>query len=73
MCGEAAGDATFIPLLIGLGLDEFSMNANKVLNVRKLIRKLDFKECQKLADEVLKLATSDEVEKLLVKYTRGSN
>ena len=73
MCGEAAGDETFIPLLIGLGLDEFSMNANKVLNVRKLIRKLDFKECQKLADEVLKLATSDEVEKLLVKYTRGSN
>ena len=73
MCGEAAGDVTFIPLLIGLGLDEFSMNANKVLNVRKLIRKLDFKECQKLADEVLKLATSDEVEKLLVKYTRGSN
>lgn len=73
MCGEAAGDVTFIPLLIGLGLDEFSMNANKVLNVRKLIRKLDFNECQKLADEVLKLATSDEVEKLLVKYTRGSN
>lgn len=73
MCGEAAGDVTFIPLLIGLGLDEFSMNANKVLNVRKLIRKLDFKECQKLADEVLKLATSDKVEKLLVKYTRGSN
>lgn len=73
MCGEAAGDVTFIPLLIGLGLDEFSMNANKVLNVRKLIRKLDFKECQKLADEVLKLATSEEVEKLLVKYTRGSN
>ncbi len=73
MCGEAAGDVTFIPLLIGLGLDEFSMNANKVLNVRKLIRKLDFKECQKLADEVLKLATSDEVEKLLVKYIRGSN
>ena len=73
MCGEAAGDVTFIPLLIGLGLDEFSMNANKVLNVRKLIRKLDFKECKKLADEVLKLATSEEVEKLLVKYTRGSN
>lgn len=73
MCGEAVGDVTFIPLLIGLGLDEFSMNANKVLNVRKLIRNLDFKECQKLADEVSKLATSDEVEKLLVKYTRGSN
>lgn len=73
MCGEAAGDVTFIPLLIGLGLDEFSMNANKVLNVRKLIRNLDFKECKKLADEVLKLATSEKVEKLLVKYTRGSN
>lgn len=73
MCGEAAGDSKFIPVLIGLELDEFSMSANKVLNVRKLIRNLDFKECQKLADEVLKFSTSDEVEKLLVKYTRGSN
>lgn len=63
MCGEAAGDLQFIPILIGLGLDEFSMNANKILPARKLIRELDFKECQKLAEEVLKLPSTEEVKR----------
>lgn len=61
MCGEAAGDLDFIPILIGLGLDEFSMNANKILPARKLIRELDFKNCQKLAEEVLKLSSNRDI------------
>lgn len=65
MCGEAAGDPMFIPLLIGLGLDEFSMNANKILRARKLIRELNFEECQKLADEVLKLSSTEEIKQIL--------
>ncbi len=65
MCGEAAGDALFIPLLVGLGLDEFSMNSSKILQTRKLITELDFDECQKLADDVLKLSSSEEVKKKL--------
>lgn len=65
MCGEAAGDTSFIPLLIGLGLDEFSMNANKVLQARKLIRDLKFKDCKKLADEVLKLNSIEEIKRRL--------
>lgn len=65
MCGEAAGDTSFIPLLIGLGLDEFSMNANKVLHARKLIRDLKFKDCKKLADEVLKLNSIEEIKRRL--------
>ena len=67
MCGEAAGDPLFIPLLVGLGLDEFSMNANKILQARKLVRELNFQECQKLADEVLKLNTSEEIKRKLLK------
>lgn len=63
MCGEAAGDLAFIPILIGLGLDEFSMNGNKILQARKLIRSLEFKECQKLADEVLKLSSTEEIKR----------
>ena len=63
MCGEAAGDLQFIPILIGLGLDEFSMNANKILPARKLIRELEFKECQKLAEDVLKLPSTEEVKR----------
>lgn len=35
MCGEAAGDELYIPLLIGLGLDEFSMNSNNILKAMK--------------------------------------
>ena len=67
MCGEAAGDPSYIPLLVGLGLDEFSMNANKILQARKLVRELNFQECQKLADEVLKLNTSEEIKRKLLK------
>ena len=61
MCGEAASDPFFIPLLVGLGLDEFSMNASKILKARKLIRELDFEECEKLAEEVLNLSSAEEV------------
>ena len=65
MCGEAAGDPAFIPLLIGLGLDEFSMNANKILGARKLIRELNFEDCKKLAEEVLKLSSVEEIRIIL--------
>lgn len=65
MCGEAAGDKLFIPLLIGLGLDEFSMNSSKILQSRKLISELDFKKCKELANEVLKLPSTEEVKRKL--------
>ena len=65
MCGEAAGDEKFIPLLIGLGLDEFSMNPNKILKARKIISNLNYTECKKISEEVLKCDTAEEVEKNL--------
>ena len=65
MCGEAAGDVKFIPLLVGLGLDEFSMNANKILKARKLIIDLNFDECKELANKVLKLESTEEVKRIL--------
>lgn len=67
MCGEAAGDPSFIPLLVGLGLDEFSMNSNKILEARKLIRNLNFHDCQKLADEVLELSSYENIKNKLQK------
>lgn len=69
MCGEAAGDVKFIPLLVGLGLDEFSMNANKILSVRKLITGLNFEECKKLANNVLHLASTEEVKDELENFS----
>ena len=65
MCGEAAGDVKFIPLLVGLGLDEFSMNANKILKARKLITDLSFEECKQLAKKVLQLNSAEDVKRIL--------
>ena len=67
MCGEAAGDELYIPLLIGLGLDEFSMNSNSILKARKIISNLEKTECEKLAERILMLSSAEEVEKELKK------
>ena len=70
MCGESAGEALYIPLLVGLGLDDFSMNANKVLRARKLIRKLNFTDCEKLAKQILKMTSAEDIENKLKEYLR---
>ena len=68
MCGEAAADERFIPLLVGLGLDEFSMNPTKILNSRKMIRSLNHKECKKLVQEILKMSSATEIKARLEEY-----
>ena len=68
MCGEAASDELYVPLLIGLGLDEFSMNPNSILKTRKRIGELDRKECEKLANEILIMTSAEEVEKRLKEF-----
>ena len=68
MCGEAAGDPTFIPLRVGLGLDEFSMNSNNILRARKTINNLDKETCVKLSEEILQMASAEEVEKRLKEF-----
>lgn len=68
MCGEAAGDPLFIPILIGLGLDEFSMNSNSLLKARMTINNLDKEKCEKLTEEVLKMSSAVEVEERLKEF-----
>ncbi|HCN60890.1 MULTISPECIES: phosphoenolpyruvate--protein phosphotransferase [Mammaliicoccus] len=65
MCGEMAGDNTAIPLLLGLGLDEFSMSATSILKARKQIKQLDQKEMQELASRAINCATEEEVVELV--------
>jgi len=65
MCGEMAGDETAVPLLLGLGLDEFSMSATSILKARSLIRKLSKAEMEKLAQEALQKSTIEEVIELV--------
>lgn len=65
MCGEMAGDATAIPLLLGLGLDEFSMSATSILPARSQISKLSKAEMEKLAAEALQKRIAQEVVELV--------
>ncbi|MGM9928221.1 MAG: phosphoenolpyruvate--protein phosphotransferase [Bacillus sp. (in: firmicutes)] len=61
MCGEMAGDEIAIPLLLGLGLDEFSMSATSILKARSLIKNLSKAEMEELAAKALQMKTNDEV------------
>lgn len=65
MCGEMAGDSLAIPLLIGLGLDEFSMSATSILAARTQIRKLSRPQMEELAQKALNMATAEEVVELV--------
>ncbi|MCW6148973.1 phosphoenolpyruvate--protein phosphotransferase [Lactiplantibacillus plantarum] len=72
MCGEVAGDQIAVPLLMGLGLDEFSMSSTSVLKTRSLMKKLDTKEMAKLADKALnECVTNEEVKELVEKNVFG--
>ncbi|OFJ76799.1 phosphoenolpyruvate--protein phosphotransferase [Staphylococcus sp. HMSC056G08] len=70
MCGEMAGDQTAIPLLLGLGLDEFSMSATSILKARRLIRNLSEEQMKDLAAKAVNCATSEEVVALVEDYTK---
>ena len=65
MCGEMAGDEMAIPLLLGLGLDEFSMSATSILKARRQINGLSKNEMAELAHRAINCATQDEVKDLV--------
>lgn len=65
MCGELAGDERATLLLLGMGLDEFSMSAISVPRIKKLIRHVNYQEVKALADEALQKPTVAEIEQLI--------
>ncbi|MCI2770095.1 phosphoenolpyruvate--protein phosphotransferase [Staphylococcus warneri] len=65
MCGEMAGDATAVPLLLGLGLDEFSMSPTSILKARRQINGLSKNEMSELANRAIHCATQEEVMELV--------
>ena len=65
MCGEMAGDPYAVPVLLGLGLDEFSMSATSILPARKIVNSLSKKEMEELAAKALTLDTAEEVTELV--------
>ena len=65
MCGEMAGDPVAAPVLLGLGLDEFSMSSSRILPTRKIITSLNKKEMEDLAAKALKCQRESEVIELV--------
>lgn len=67
MCGEMAGDKRIIPILVGMGLDEFSMSPISILPARELIHSLSYSDMKIFAESILTMATSDEIESYIEK------
>lgn len=72
MCGEMAGDQTAVPLLMGMGLDEFSMSATSVLKTRNLMKHLDASTLSDLAEAAINECESSEQVKALVEKLKTS-
>lgn len=70
MCGEAAGDPKLIPILIGMSLEEFSMSPSSILRSRWIINNITQEKMKILADEVINLSSSKEVESYIDKYIK---
>jgi phosphotransferase system enzyme I (PtsI) len=61
MCGEMAGEPTYIMILLGLEIDELSMNPLAIPRVKKIIRGSSLKESRELLDKVMTLAAASEI------------
>ena len=69
MCGEMAGDQTAVPLLMGIGLDEFSMSATSILKTRSLMKTLDTSKMKELANRALtECDTMEDVLEIMKEY-----
>lgn len=62
MCGEMAGDQKLIPILLGMGLDEFSMSPISILPARRLIRSLKYEDAKRIADKVVTMGKAEDIE-----------
>ncbi len=65
MCGEMAGEPLYLPVLLGLELDDLSMNVLSIFRVKKILRVYTLRECRELVDACLQLSTPEEIEDLV--------
>lgn len=73
MCGEMASELKSVPLLLGLGLDGFSMSGSSIPAVKRLISKLSYQDCQTLAQKALTLNNEVEVNALVDQFLAERN
>ncbi|MBC8507735.1 MAG: phosphoenolpyruvate--protein phosphotransferase [Chloroflexi bacterium] len=71
MCGELAGDLLAIPILLGMGLDEFSMNSRQIPAAKALIRQLSLHDCQEIAERALAQESAEKVNALSQAFIQG--
>lgn len=67
VCGEMAGEREAIPILVGLGVDELSMNPKLIPQAKELIRSFKYEELKTIAEEALSLSSSKEIRELVIK------
>ncbi|ADU70139.1 phosphoenolpyruvate-protein phosphotransferase PtsI [Pantoea sp. At-9b] len=70
MCGELAGDERATLLLLGMGLDEFSMSAISIPSIKKIIRNTNFEDAKALAEQALAQPTADDLMNLVNKFIK---
>lgn len=73
MCGELAGDERATLLLLGMGLDEFSMSAISIPRIKKIIRNVNFEDAKSLAQQALQQPTAQEIEQLVADFLAESS
>ncbi len=71
ICGEMAGDVSYIPLLVGLGFEKLSMAPSSILEAKAVIRGLDYERARELAEKALKLDTISSIKELLRNFENG--
>ena len=71
ICGEMAGDVSYIPLLVGLGFEKLSMAPSSILRAKAAIRALEYEKAKALADEALRLDTISSIKELLKDFDNG--
>lgn len=72
MCGEMAGDPAYIPILLGLGIDELSMNPIAILEAKKVLRSINYKQCREIVEKLFVFPTAEEIRTFLKKEMKNS-
>jgi len=70
MCGEMAGETIYVPVLLGLGIDEMSMNPVAILEVKKILRSLNYKKCKEITNKLFSYSTEVEIKTFLKKEVK---
>ena len=71
MCGEFAGDENAVAILFGMGLDAFSMSGISIPRVKRILMKLDKKECENLVERILLLSTAKEIKNKVKEFMKN--